>query len=636
MSAISGIFSLDNLKINKLRKSLKVMNDLQSHRGPDGDGVWIYKNETIGFAHKRLSIIDPITGKQPMIDDNGNVIVFSGEIYNYIELKQMFNTRFNTLSDTEVVLKAYDKWGIDCINRLNGKFSFVIWDENKHSIFCVRDRFGIEPFYYTVVDKTFYFATEMKALLPFIPSIETDYDALNDYFTFQFCLGTKTLFKGIYELSPAHYLYLEKNSKIEEKRYWEVIYNIDFNHTEKYFQERLEEILFDSIRIHTRSDVPIGGYISGGVDSAIVSGIASNIVGNEKYIGFTGKFNYGKTYDESEYARDVALKNGFVLNEYSITSDDFIDNIYDVIYHLDTPVAGTGSFAQYMISKYASKYRKVILGGQGGDEVFGGYTRYLIAYFEQCIKGAIEGGNDNGKFIVTYSSIIPALVSLKNYKPLIKKFWSDGLFDDMDKRYFTLINRGTEVSKVLRDDYVNDYNPYGIFKNIFLKWNTEKGSYFDNMTHFDLKTSLPALLQVEDRVSMAHGITSRVPILDYRLVELASIIPSNFKFKNGDLKHIFKNTFKKYLPNSIVERKDKMGFPVPFVQWINNEAREFVISVFSSIKAKNRDIIDYNKVLNLMQNETNYSRNIWGVFSLELWQENFHDKAIYFKKLLND
>jgi asparagine synthase (glutamine-hydrolysing) len=305
-----------------------------------------------------------------------------------------------------------------------------------------------------------------------------------------------------------------------------------------------------------------------------------------------------------------------------------------VIYHLDYPTAGPGSFAQYMVSQLASKYRKVVLGGQGGDEIFGGYTRYLIAYFEQCIKGAIDGTMHSGNFIVTYESIIPNLVALKNYKPLLRKFWSQGLFEDIDKRYFELINRRDGFNDEINWNELNDYSTYETFRTIFKGKNVQKESYFDSMTHFDFKTLLPALLQVEDRVSMAHGLESRVPFLDHPLVELAATIPSNIKFKDGTMKQVLKNAMSSVLPPAILERQNKMGFPVPLSEWFKGEAKEFIYDIFSSSNALNRQLINNHKVLGQLENEPKFGRKIWGLLSLELWQQTFHDQQSKYQKLI--
>ncbi|MDR3205332.1 MAG: asparagine synthase C-terminal domain-containing protein, partial [Deltaproteobacteria bacterium] len=422
-----------------------------------------------------------------------------------------------------------------------------------------------------------------------------------------------------------------------KKRYWELFFAHDLYHTEAYFKKKLDECLKNSVSLHLRSDVPVGAYISGGLDSSFIASLAAKEQQTGAMIGFTGKFSkHGPEFDESLYARIVAKDAGFLLYEIDIDFNDFIETLPKVIFHLDYPVAGPGSFSQYMVSSLAAKHRKVVLGGQGGDEIFGGYTRYLIAYFEQCLKGAIDGTLDNGNFLVTYESIIPNLESLRQYKPLLGEFWSDGLFDSMDKRYFRLINRAKDLKNEIRWEALGDYSAWPVFEHIFNSSKVGPTSYFDLMTNFDFNTLLPALLQVEDRMSMAHGLESRVPLLDHQLVELAATIPANIKFRTGEMKHIFREVTRPYLPESIVNRKDKMGFPTPVVDWMNHEASDFVYDLLSSERAKSRDLIDNRAVLDNFGKEHNFGRTGWGLICLELWQCQFHDKANDYRRLLKN
>jgi asparagine synthase (glutamine-hydrolysing) len=381
----------------------------------------------VGFAHRRLTIIDLTTGQQPMEDHAGNWVTYNGEIYNYLELREELGSNlFRTHSDTEVILHAYRKWGVECLDHFRGMFAFALWDDANQTLLCARDPFGIKPFYYLVAHSTLYFSSEAKTLLPFVSDIETDLDGLKDYLTFQFCLDGKTLFKGIRELLPGHYLEV-KNGIVTPRRYWEVYYNLDFDRTERYFEGKVRSLLEDSVAFHLRSDVPVGAYVSGGFDSSIVASLASERR-QDAIVGFTGKFSISQAYDESRYARDLARQCGFDLYDVDITKDDFVDSIERVMYHLDYPVAGIGSFPQFIVSRLAAAHRKVVLGGQGGDEIFGGYVRYLVAYFEQCIKAAIDGTMHSGNFIVTYESIIPNLSALRDYKPMLQQFWREGLF----------------------------------------------------------------------------------------------------------------------------------------------------------------------------------------------------------------
>lgn len=551
---------------------------------------------------------------------------------NYLELKEELKDDydFKTNSDTEVILASYRKWGKKCVNHFRGMFAFAIWDDIEKKLFCARDRFGIKPFYYAKIGDNFYFASEAKSILPFFEKLEVDKEALKDYLYFQFYLDNKTLFKGIKELGAAHTLSI-KNNKINIKKYWEVYYDIDFDHSASYFEKKLKELIEESITYHVRSDVPVGAYASGGVDSSLMAILASKYE-KETLHAFHGKFSISSTFDESIYAESICEDNDIDLYQIDINSKDFIDTIRKITYHLDNPVAGPGSFAQYMTSKLASQSRKVVLGGQGGDEIFGGYTRYLVAYFEQCIKGAIEGTLDNGNYVVTYESIIPNLISLKNYKPMLKQFWSEGLFEEIDKRYYDLINRAPNLDKEIYWDKLGDYDPFISFSKLFNSENVGKESYFDKMTHFDFKTLLPALLQVEDRMSMAHGLEARVPFLDHKIVEFAATIPADVKFKNGTLKKLLVESTKEYLPSKILNRKDKMGFPVPLNIWMKDELKDFIISIFD--QGPQRELFNKELIKNSIQSESQFGRKIWGFLSLELWYQEFIDKHEDYKSLI--
>ena len=637
MCGIAGIVSLRDRPIVELDRKLDVMGRLIVHRGPDGDGAVVRSGGAIGLAHRRLSIIDlSETGAQPMCADNETMIVHNGEIYNYVELRRQFEGRwrFRGRSDTETILAAYDVHGTELLDRLRGMFAFALWDDRQRRLLCARDRFGIKPFYYAVVADTLYFASEAKALLPFLTEVDTEPSALAEYLTFQYTIGEHTLFKGIKQLLPGHALVAE-NGCIRTWRYWDVRYEIDFDHSPAYFEQRLTELLDDSLKLHLRSDVPVGSYLSGGIDSSLVS-ILSARHDPANRLSFHGKFTQFPGYDESRYARLAADAAGSALHEIDITAGHFRDHIRDVIYHLDFPVAGPGSFPQFMVSKLASEHVKVVLGGQGGDEVFGGYARYLIAYFEQCIKAALDGTYQDGNYVVTIESIVPNLGLLREYKPLISEFWRDGLFGPLDERYLRLIDRSSDMvnevdwSALDRGRVLEDFR--AIFNN---RENVGKEAYFDSMTHFDFKCLLPALLHVEDRMSMAHGLESRVPLLDHPLIEFAATLPADVKFEGGQTKHLLKTACADVLPAPLIERRDKMGFPVPLREWFAGELRGMITDVFQSSGARTRPFVNGKAVLANLDSASRFSRKTWGLLSLELWHQAFHDRAADYRAMVN-
>lgn len=602
-----------------------------SHRGPDGSGMWISNDGKVGLGHLRLSIIDIESGSQPMVSqDSRYIIIFNGEIYNYLELQQELGQReFKTNSDTEVILQAYKVWGEKCLSRLRGMFSFVIWDDLEKKLFLARDRFGIKPLYLVKTSRGIFFSSEIKAFLPFMDSRTLNKRGFSDYISFQFCIGEKTLIENVVQIPAAHYAILQPNYDLKTNCYWEVQYNIDYEHTERWFVERLKELIHDSMKIHLRADVEVGSYVSGGIDSSFLASYANNLSGQASMKIFNGRFCEGDGFDESSYARDLANQHNLSLHISSIDENDFIENIESVIWHLDQPTAGPGSFPQYMVSKEASKHVKVVLGGQGGDEIFGGYARYLIAYFEQCIKGAIDGTLHNGNYIVSYESIISNLETLRQYKPMLKEFWSSGLFDERDERYWRLVNRSHTISDIISPNYLDSSYTYEEFKSIFWGKNVNKEAYFDSMTHFDFKTLLPALLHVEDRMSMAHGVESRLPFLDHPLVEFLATVPADIKFSNGELKRFLKLIAFDYLPASIRGRKDKMGFPVPLNVWLarrGSKVRDYIGDLLGSERARNRPYLagklEIDKILN---SQSIYGRNLWALISLEIWHRQFID-----------
>ncbi|MFT3892211.1 MAG: asparagine synthase (glutamine-hydrolyzing) [Anaerolineales bacterium] len=600
------------------------------HRGPDDEGY--YTDGPMGLAHKRLSIIDlSAAAHQPMTNEDERLwIIFNGEIYNYQELRQQIIQRGHKLksnSDTEVILHLYEDEGPKCVTKLNGMFSFVIWDRREQTLFAARDHFGIKPFYYAVHDNTFLFGSEIKALLAYDGLIpEINQDALADYLTFQFCLGKKTLFKGIQKLLPGHHLTLKADGSLSIQRYWGLDFQIDTFHTEEYFKHQLLRLLEDAVRIQLRADVPVGAHLSGGLDSSTVASLAASLLDSPIHT-FTGGFKDDPRYNETHYARMIADTHGTIHHETYPVAQDFVDILPRLIYHMDEPAAGPGLFPQYYVSKLASQNVKVVLGGQGGDEIFGGYSRYLVAYLEECIRGGIQGTQEDDKYVVTFESVLPNLTQLQGYEPMLKYFWADGLFNAPDERYLHLVNRSSDMRPFVNSelfDGCDGYIPAEAYRKLFNEGNL--GSYINRMTRFDMLTLLPALLHVEDRTSMAVSLESRVPLLDHRIVELVASMPPKIKYKGGRSKHIFREVVRHIVPQPIYDRKDKMGFPVPLNEWYRtNPVREFVHDTLVSLKNRQHGFLQGADINALLNSERAFGRNIWGLLSLEIWMETFLD-----------
>lgn len=630
MCGISGLFNIINAKINDLDKYLNVMNNLQTHRGPDGHGTWSNESNNIGFGHTRLSIIDlDSKANQPLINNN-LIITFNGEIYNYNELKnEHFSDnkfQFNTKSDTEIILALYNKYNVNSLNHLNGMFSFAIYDNNTRELFCARDRLGIKPFYYLIQDNIFYFASEIKALLPFINDLQEDIEGISEYLHFNYPISNHTMFKNIKQLEPGHYLQV-KDGNIIIKKYWDTDYLNKNDKDEKENIDNIKKLVEDSIKLHTVSDVPISSYVSGGIDSSLVSILASK---HSKLNNlFHGKFSEYPECDESKYANIIKDSVNIPLITKDITSTDFINNIDDIIYYLEFPIAGPGSFPQYILSKEVCKYTKVVLGGQGGDEIFGGYVRYLIPYLEKSIEEAIDGDIDN------LSALLPNLKIIKKYKPMLKSFWKKGAFNDLSLRYFDIINRTDELKDIINWNVIDSIKIYNKFKNKFNNNNIPQDDFFNKMLDFDLKYSLSGLLHVEDSISMACGLESRVPLINYKIIEYVNTIPEHIKINMGDMKYLLKQSAVNILPNEILNRDDKMGFPVPLNRWFEKELKDFFIDKIKKLQKRNIDYLNITDefISNIITANT-FSRKLWIILSLEIWYEQFFDKFNEFKDLI--
>lgn len=601
-----------------------------AHRGPDDSGF--ARGKGYYFGHRRLSIIDLEHGYQPMFSEERRyIIVFNGELYNYIELRQRLiqkGVRFSTFSDTEVLLKALMMDGEAALPNLNGMFAFAFLDTQTGEWILARDPFGIKPLYFHTREGQLSFASEIKALLA-DPELraEPDWHGIEQYMTFQFCLGDQTMFRNIRRIEPGCAIIGRGGDILRSIRYWDTDYSANDTHGEGYFVDKLRVLLDDATHLQTRSDVPVGAYLSGGLDSSVVATLAAEHVTAPLRL-FHGRFDEGVKYDELHHARKVAdAISGSELHITVPTADDFVADMPRLIYAMDEPVAGPGLFPQYRVSALAAQHVKVVLGGQGGDEIFGGYARYLVGYLEQALKGAIFETQEEGRHVVTLASIIPNLPLLREYRPLMQTFWREGLFESMDRRYFRLIDRSPDLHQLLTADALGRYEEGRVFAEFQRTFNhPDTKSFFNKMTHFDLKTFLPALLQVEDRVSMAVSLESRVPLLDTRIVDLVTSMLPAVKFQGGQAKHVFKQAVANVVPAEILSRKDKMGFPVPFSEWLQGgPVRDFVGDILLSQRSRERGLFRPEVLERLMNAEGQFGRQLWGALCLEMWHQAFID-----------
>ncbi|MGD9807399.1 MAG: asparagine synthase (glutamine-hydrolyzing) [Deferribacterales bacterium] len=612
------------------RASLRKMD----HRGPDDEGFFFTDDRHVAFGHKRLSIIDPKAGQQPMKNSTGDIVViFNGAVYNFLEIRQELISEgypLKTFSDTEVIIYAYEKWGEGCVERFNGMFSFVIYDKKKQRIFAARDRVGIKPFYYYSSGKDLIIASEIKAILE-CDAVDTavDQKGLVDYLSFQFYLRDKTLFRSINRLEPGHRMLVDLTKdeiKPEISKYWDVrIKNDNSLKTEEDYLEIFMELLNDSIRLRLRADVPLGAHLSGGLDSSTVASLNAAMLDGKQIQTFTGRFDEGTAFDESYYAKMVANKINAQYHDILIDHQQFRDNFEKIVWHMDEPEAGPGVFPQFMVSQYAKDHVKVILGGQGGDELCVGYVRYLVAYYEEQMRDAILGDN---AAVNNISNLSEMLYQLDGYQPMMKEQYASGLFGESFDRYYKLVNRMDSLQGLINGDVFSaaNYSPYEEMSGLLDQSDFKNSSYVNQMTYLDFKTSLQGLLHVEDRTSMASSIESRVPLLDHRIAEFIFNLPMDIKFKNGELKYFFKKAIKNILPDEVLNRKDKKGFPTPLNIWLKGPLNDWVKEILNDKRTKERGIFERKSLETMVESEGMFNRSVWGVLNLELWHRQFIDK----------
>jgi len=613
------------------RKLLREMTSFLDHRGPDGEGFFVDKKVSLG--HKRLSIIDLKTGQQPIYnDDRSKVIVFNGEIYNYKEIRKKLEARykFKTKSDTEVILRAYEEYGPECVHQFNGMFAFAIWDAENDLLFLARDRVGIKPLYYYKDAKRFMFASEIKAFLA-----DEDFprrlnrQAVAEYLTFQNIMDEKTFFEGVKMLLPGHYI-LVHSGEATITQYWDASYlKSNKRQVEDYYDE-FRSILSRSVTRHMVSDVPLGSYLSGGFDSSSIATIAAGKT-KKKIETFTGAFKEGGIYDETKGSRLVANKINAVVHEATVSPQDFLSSIEKILYHLDEPKTGIPVISQYVVSKLVSQHVKVVLTGHAGDELFAGYPVYKVAYFKDLVR-------KNPLTILRFFSFFAWSEMPRSlyfmFFPFFDKEVRHGLFILFNKRQRRKLLSGSFYSKVQNKDTTS------VLKQFH---RNDITSSADKVQYLYLKTYLPSLLVCEDKMGMAHSIEARIPFCDNEMVDFANSIPLNFKLHHHELKHIIKQSMKRDLP-SLHYHQPKKGYPTPFSLWIRKDLRKYVYSVLLDERTKNRNIFNLEYVKRILdihcdaksdglRDLVNAAR-IWSILNVELWCRLFIDGE--YRKFMTD
>ena len=612
---------------------LERMARVQAHRGPDDQGIWQKNN--VGLGHVRLSIIDlsPL-GHQPMTNEDNSVwITFNGEIYNFLELRdelQQKGHQFRSRTDTEVIVHLWEEDGVKCVDRLRGMFAFAIWDDREKVLFLARDRMGKKPLFYAMLPDRFLFGSEIKAILQ-DPDIkpEADLKAIHYYLTYQSVPAPYCAFRGFSKLPAAHCL-LVKQGKGSPQRYWKLSYkdklSVNGARAERDLQEEVIERLREAIRIRLVSDVPLGAFLSGGIDSSMVVALMTGFF-DQPVKTFSISFSQDE-YNEAAYARMVAERYHTDHHEFQVTPD--ARAIFpELVWHFDEPFADPAAIPTYYVSKLARQHVTVVLNGDGGDENFAGYPRYIK-------NGALDG----------QAGIFPLLRGwlgdFFGWQAFVRqqRLWKDPeALTSFTPRLFSYYWRITHIHELHQDRlYTADMKAataaHPAFRLMLEKYRgSDARAFVDALLNLDLELYLPdTLMPKVDIASMAHSLEARAPMLDHHFLEFTAKIPADLKLKNGNQsKYIFKKAAEPFLPGEIIYRP-KMGFAVPTDHWFRNELKELVFDTLLSPRALGRGYFRKESVEQILaQHQTpdfNWQYLIWNLLMLELWHQMFIDRTL--------
>jgi len=631
MCGINGIAFSRKSKRQIDRRALEAMRDVQFHRGPDDGGMFIEEN--IGFGHRRLSIVDVSHGAQPMFNEDGSlVIIYNGEIYNHADYRAELEAKghvYQTHCDTETILHLYEEYGTKCVEKLRGMFAFAIWNRREKTLFIARDRLGVKPLYY-VHDRegSLFFGSEIKTLLEANAiKPELNYNALPDQLANHGTSFDETLFKNVKRLLPGHSLFWQDGSlRIEE--FWDV--NFEPKHEEKSdaeFIEEWREMFKHSVKLRLMADVPLGMFLSGGIDSSAIAAMMATMV-DEPIKTFSVGFKEREA-NEFEYARIVANAYRTEHHEITITPEQFFAELPNLVWHEDEPLGFIASVPLYFVSKLAQKHVKVVLTGEGSDEILAGYGRYakavsLLNYGEkyesltpnfvrEIVKSgaSLFGGKLNRTFLTRQSDI--ENLFLDNFAVFSKAMQKNLLSNETKAR-------------------IAEQNPY-FYQNKWLE-KTDAKDVLDKLLYVDTKTYLHELLMKQDQMSMAASIESRVPFLDHKLVELTAQMPAKMKLRGKETKFLLREAMKGILPDAILTRS-KMGFPVPIGNWFRREFRHIVDEYVLSERSLSRGIFNADFVREIVAKHNageNHDERLWFLVNFEIWQRRFFDGETAEKK----
>ncbi|MDR7240615.1 asparagine synthase (glutamine-hydrolyzing) [Neobacillus drentensis] len=602
------------------KQQFKNMNDIITHRGPDDDGF--YYDEHIQFGFRRLSIIDIESGHQPLTYENERYwIIFNGEVYNYVELREELlneGLTFATNSDTEVIIALFSHLKEKAVEKLRGMFSFVIWDKQEQSLYGARDPFGIKPFFYFEDGERTFFASEKKSILLGLENDVLNYDSLQHYLTYQFVPEPNTMSDGIKKLEPGHYFTKKIGSPMEIKRYWKAHFK-PVQKSEPDFIKEIKDVLFDSVKKHMRSDVPVGSFLSGGIDSSIIASIA------KEYHPAIKTFSVGfehNGFSEIDVAKETAEKLGVENISYVISPQEYMNEIPKIMWHMDDPLADPACVPLYFVAREARKHVTVVLSGEGADELFGGYNIYHEPQSLEVFNKIPRAGK----------ALLKGIAAMMPEGMRGKSFIERGV-TPMEERYIGNAKMFTEEEK---RELLSVYREGLDYRDITKPLYAESRGYdpVDRMQYIDIHTWMRGdILLKADKVTMAHSLELRVPFLDKAVFEVASKIPTSLKTVHGTTKYILRKAAEGVVPAHVLDRK-KLGFPVPIRHWLKDEMNEWAKNI---IRDSNTDhLINKSYVLQLLedhcQGKADNSRKIWTVLMFMVWHQVYVEDVYSFQR----